>query len=129
MSTVAQAVRSYVESVGGEVTTEQIKQSINTEFPGQRKASTIQAHLYARTVNNPKAYGHHQYAEKFLYRNTDGTFALYSEQVHGPNERAPDIIDDEASDGSEPVEASISLERNMYAARRPAKGSKNLSEI
>ncbi len=113
MSTMVQAVRAYVESVEGAVTTEQIKRYINAEFPGQWKESTLQAHLYACVVNNPKAYVHHPYIEKFLYRNTDGTFELYSEQVHGPNEWAPDISGDEASDVSELVETSISLERDI----------------
>ena len=113
MSTMAQAIRAYVESAGEAVTTEQIKRYINTEFPGQWKASTLQAHLYGCAVNNPKAYVHHPYAEKFLYRNTDGTFELYSEQVHGPNEWVPDISDDEANEVSELVETSISLERDI----------------
>jgi hypothetical protein len=71
MTTMAQAVRAYVESAG-KVTADQIKRHINSQFPGQWKASTLQAHLYACVANNPKAYIHHPSAEKFLYRNSDG---------------------------------------------------------
>ena len=113
MPTMAQVIRAYVESLGEPVTTEHIKRHIHTEFPVQWKESTLQAHLYGCVVNNPKAYVHHPYAEKFLYRNTDGTFELYSEEIHGPNEWAPDISSDEASDVSELVETSISLERDI----------------
>lgn len=113
MTTMAQAIRAYVLSAGGKVTADQIKRYINAEFPGQWKASTLQAHLYGCVVNNPKAYIHHPSAEKFLYRNADGTFVLYSEPVHGPNEWAPPISDDEVTDVEELAETSISLERDI----------------
>jgi endonuclease len=113
MTTMAQAIRAYVQSTGGTVTADQVKRYINVEFPGKWKASTLQAHLYACVVNNPKAHIHHPSAEKFLYRNADGTFELFSEPVHGPNEWAPPIGDDEIIDVEELVETSISLERDI----------------
>ncbi len=113
MTTMAQAIRAYVQSAGGKVTADQIKRHINAEYSGQWKASTLQAHLYACVVNNPKAYIHHPSAERFLYRNTDGTFELYSEPVHGPNEWAPTASDDETTDVAELAETSISLERDI----------------
>lgn len=113
MSTMAQAIRAYIESAEGAVTSEQIKRYINNEFPGQWKDSTLQAHLYACAVNNPKAYVHHPYAEKFLYRNANGTFEFYSEELHGPNEWAPEISVDEETDVRELAEATVSLERDI----------------
>ncbi|MBK9027608.1 MAG: DUF91 domain-containing protein [Propionivibrio sp.] len=113
MTTMAQAVKKYIQSIGGKVTSEEIKQTINAEYPGQWKASTLQAHLYACAANNPKAYIHHPSAEKFLYRNTDGTFELYSEELHGPNEWAPTEGEDEVAEVGELVETSISLERDI----------------
>ena len=47
------------------------------------------AHLYACVVNNRKAYIHHPSIEKFMYRHSDGSFELYSEQMHGQNQWAP----------------------------------------
>lgn len=113
MTTMAQAVKKYVQSVEGPVAAEKIKKTINAEYPGQWKASTLQAHLYACVANNPKAYIHHPSAEKFLYRNADGTFELYSEKHHGPNEWAPSEGEDEMTEVSELVETSISLERDI----------------
>lgn len=113
MTTMAQAIKKYVQSAGGKVTAEQIKQAINAEYPGQWKASTLQAHLYACAANNPKAYIHHPSTEKSLYRNTDGTFEIYSEVRHGPNEWAPTEGEDEIADVGELVETSISLERDI----------------
>ena len=113
MTTMAEAIRSYVESVGGKVTSEQIKATITAEYPNQWKPTTLQAHLYACVVNNTKAYIHHPSARKFLYRNADGTFELYSEERHGPNEWAPSEGDDEATEVVELVETSISLERDI----------------
>ena len=110
---MAQAIKSFLSSAGGKVTAEQIKKAINTQYPGQWKASTLQAHLYACIANNPKAYIHHPSAQKFLYRNSDGTFELYSEERHGPNEWAPSEGEDEIEAVSELVETSISLERDI----------------
>jgi endonuclease len=84
-----------------------------TGFAGHWKNTTIQAHLYACVVNNPKSYIHHPSIEKFLYKNSDGTFEFYSEEVHGPNEWVPDIVDDDESDLEELVETTISLERDI----------------
>jgi Holliday junction resolvase-like predicted endonuclease len=113
MATMAQAIKAYVQSVGGPVTSDQIKKAITSQYPGQWKPSTLQAHLYACAANNPKAYIHHTSAEKFLYKNTDGTFELYSEERHGPNEWAPTEGEDEVADVGDLVEASISLERDV----------------
>ena len=100
MTTMAQAIKNYVQSVDGKITAEQIKHAINAEHPNQWKPSTLQQHLsVACVVNNPKAYIHHSSVEKFLYHNAaDGTFELYSEERHGPNEWAPPEGDDEVAE-------------------------------
>lgn len=113
MTTMAQAVKAYVQSVGGSVTSDQIKKAITSQYPEQWKASTLQAHLYACAANNPKAYIHHPSTEKFLYRNTNGTFEIYSEEQHGPNEWAPTEGEDEIAEVNELAEMSISLERDI----------------
>jgi RecB family endonuclease NucS len=113
MTTMAKAIRAFLTSAGGKVTAAQIRQAINTQYPGQWKATTLQAHLYACVANNPKAYIHHPSAQKFLYHNTDGTFELYSEDLHGPNEWAPSEGEDEIAEVSELAETSISLERDI----------------
>jgi RecB family endonuclease NucS len=112
MATMAQAIKAYVQSVGGPVTSDQIKKAINAQYPDQWKASTL-PHLYACAANNSKAYSHHPSAEKFLYRNPDGTFEIYSEERHGPNEWAPTEGDDEVTEVGDLVEASVSLERDI----------------
>jgi len=103
MATMAQAIKSYIQSAGGKVTAEQIKYAINAEYPNKWQPSMLQAHLYACAVNNPKAYIHHPSVEKFLYRNADGTFELYAEAQHGPNVWAPPEGDDEIAKVAEPV--------------------------
>ena len=113
MATMAHAIRTFLKSAGGKVSAEQIRKAINASYPGQWKASTLQAHLYGCVANNVKAYIHHPSAEKFLYRNADGTFELYSEGQHGPNEWAPPEGEDEVVEVSELAETSISLERDI----------------
>ena len=113
MTTMAQAVRSFVEGSGGAVTSEQVKRHIEAEYSGQWQPRTLQAHLYACVVNNPKAYIHHPSTARFLYKNADGSFEIYSEQVHGPNEWAPTEGEDDFEGLAELVETSISLERDI----------------
>jgi hypothetical protein len=99
--TMAQAIKAVVQSAGGKVTSDQIKDKINADYPDRWKASTLQAHLYACAVNNPKAYIHHPFVERFLFRHGDGTLEMYSEQLHGPNVWAPDDPQAEGEGDSE----------------------------
>lgn len=110
MPTLAQAVKNFLQSAGSNVTSEQVKQAIFAEYPDQWKQSSLQAHLYACAVNNPKAYIHHPFAERFLFRNADGTFELYVEDKHGPNVWDPG---NEIAEVEELVDASISFERGL----------------
>jgi len=112
MSTMADAIKRYVSSQQGKVTPKQIWAAVNSSHPDQWKESTFQAHMYACAVNQPKAYVHHASTEKFLYKHSDGTFEMYSEAMHGPNEWAPSE-GQELAEVSEMVEASISLERDI----------------
>lgn len=112
MVTMARAIRGFMEAAEGIVTSDEIKEHIRSEYADRWRDGTLQAHLHGCVVNNPKAYIHHPYVEKFLYRRGDGTFELYSESLHGPNEWAPDMSDEE-SGPTDLIEASISLERDI----------------
>ena len=112
MPTMAQAIKSYVQQVG-KATADQIKKHVASTYPDQWKASTLQAHLYACVVNNPKAYIHHPSAEKFLYKHANGAFELYSEALHGPNEWTPSEGTDDVAVAEEIIETAISLERDI----------------
>lgn len=113
MATMAQAIQGIVERAGRRLSSEDIKREVEAAYPGKWKPATLQAHLYACSVNNPKGYIHHPYAAKFLYKNTDGTFELYSEEKHGPNEWAPAEGEEDEGGAAELVQASISLERDI----------------
>ncbi|WP_421526299.1 endonuclease NucS domain-containing protein [Pseudomonas yamanorum] len=120
MTTMAGALRSFVEQATGGVTRKQIKDHIESSFPGKWTPGTLSAHLYACAVNNPKAYIHHKWADRFLYRSEDGRFHRYDSQVHGVNTWAPSLdeqadeyeVEDEANI-EELVETSITLERDV----------------
>jgi RecB family endonuclease NucS len=90
-----------------------VRRNTQAAYPGKWKPATLQAHLYACSVNNPRGYIHHPYASKFLYKNADGTFELYSEEKHGPNEWAPAEGEEDEGGAADLVEASISLERDI----------------
>jgi RecB family endonuclease NucS len=113
MTTMAQAIKRFLEARGAPASSQEIRRHIEAEYAGQWQPRTLQAHLYACAVNNPKAYVHHPSAERFLYKNGDGSFELYSEQLHGPNEWAPSGDDSDIESVEELVETSISLERDI----------------
>jgi hypothetical protein len=117
---MAGALRSFVEQATGGVTKKQIKNHIESSYPGKWTPGTLTAHLYACAVNNPKAYIHHKWADRFLYRSEDGRFYRYDPRVHGVNTWGPSLdgqtdeydVEDDANI-EELVETSISLERDV----------------
>jgi endonuclease len=113
MTTMAQAIREFVEKREAPVSSDEIKSAVTSSYPDKWTQGTLQAHLYGCAVNNPKAYLHHANTPKFLYKNPDGTFELYSEEKHGPNEWAPQEGEDESTSAGELIEASIGLERDI----------------
>jgi RecB family endonuclease NucS len=120
MTTMAIAIRDFVESSPSGATSREIRNHINSAYPGKWTPGTLTAHLYGCAVNQPRAYLHHKSAEKFLYKAEDGRFHLYDDEKHGPNVWAP-VLSDPADTG-EPenddaieqlIETSISLERDV----------------
>lgn len=119
-TTMANAIRHFVESSPSGVTSREIRSHINSAYPDVWTPGTLAAHLYGCAVNKPRAYLHHKSAEKFLYKSEDGRFHIYAEGKHGPNVWAP-AVDDPTATG-EPgndevieqlIETSISLERDV----------------
>lgn len=118
MPTMAQAVREFVSTASSPVSAEQIRTHITSTYPGVWKPGTLTAHLYACSVNKPKAYLHHPSAERFLFRGEDGKYVIYNAEVHGPNVWAPTDgeVDVEGGSGErveDLIEASISFERDV----------------
>jgi hypothetical protein len=110
---MAQAIREVIEPLGRSATSEEIRAAVMSKYPDKWQRSTLQAHLYGCVVNNPKGYIHHPNAQKFLYKNSDGTFEIYAEEKHGPNEWEPTEGEDESSETDELVETSIGLEPHV----------------
>ena len=69
-----------------------IRQFVDERYPGIWQPSTLTTHLYG--ARSKKSYIHHPHAKRFLYKNADGTFALYDEGSHGPNIWTPDEAED-----------------------------------
>jgi len=120
MTTMAGALRNFFENSSGGATRKQIKNYIESSFPGKWTHGTLSAHLYACTVNNSKAYIHHKWADRFLYRSDDGYFHWYDPDIHGVNTWAPivelesnDFETGDAASIDELVETSITLERDV----------------
>lgn len=121
MATMAQTIKAYLQAAGGRATASQIREHVEREHAGVWRPGTLTAHLYACSVNQPRAYIHHPSADRFLYRADDGTFELYDPDTHGPNvwassaNTAPVGSPSDEQDVEELVEASISFERDVEA--------------
>ena len=111
MATMSEAIKEAFGESGGALSREAIKQSVESRYPGKWQPATLNAHLYACAINNPRAYVHHPHSKRFLYKRADGTFELYEEKAHGPNLWAPDEAENVSAEQA--VEASISLERDI----------------
>jgi hypothetical protein len=110
---MATAIREALAASNGSATKEQIRAFINKQYPGEWQDTTLTAHLYACAVNQPRAYIHHPYAERFLFKDQNGQFHLYNENLHGPNTWVPTAGDDVDSAVADVIEASVSLERDV----------------
>src|SRR6056297_1370884 len=113
MTTMAQAIHEFVQQADGPVSSDAIKAAVTSKYPEKWQLTTLQAHLYGCVVNNPKAYLHHANTAKFLYKNPDNTFEMYSEEKHGLNEWVPPEGEDESTSTGDLIEASIGLERDI----------------
>lgn len=120
MTTMANAIRRFVETKQAGATSRDIRNHINNAYPDQWRPGTLNAHLYACVVNNPKSYIHHKSADRFLFKDGNDRFYLYDEETHGPNiwEPVPTETGDAEELGSNEtieqlVETSISFERDV----------------
>jgi len=113
--TMAEAIREALTQLGGHGSRDQLRDTVSKRYPSQWKPSTLTAHLYACCVNNPKAYVHHQSADRFMFKREDGTFEFYLEEKHGPNRWAPSggVTGSGESEPEQLIAASLSLERDV----------------
>ena len=111
MPTMSEAIQEALKARGGKASREQIRDYVAQKYPDEWQPTTLTAHLYACAVNNPKAYVHHPFLKKFLFRREDGSFEIYNPEIHGENVWIPP--EDDESVQEEYHEASLSLERDL----------------
>lgn len=109
---MSQAIREAVEQHGERASREEIRRYIDQKYPDKWQWSTLTAHLYGCSVNNPKAYIHHPHTPKFLFRHEDGRFQVYDPKVHGEI-TATAALEEEPETAEEAYEVSLSLERDL----------------
>jgi len=113
-----EAVREAFEALGGIRSTSEVISWIQAHYPNHWLESTVSAHLYGCTVNNPKSCQHHAGTPKFLYAYGNGRYELYDPEKHGHyKNRTPGRQGLSPSDDadSEAAEVSLSLECDMEA--------------
>jgi len=128
MTTLREVVNRFAMNAQGSFSLHQLRQHLHQHYPDKWKDSSVQSHMYASRVNNPKAYIHHPYAKRELYMRTDGTYELYSVSKHGPNTWAtPQHYDFESAEAREGYERdrhvlSRSRAANLAARRKSLDG-------
>jgi hypothetical protein len=84
MNNTAQAIKEVLLELKRPASSNEIKKLINEKYPNKFKEATLNAHFYACSVNNRKAYLHgHKGIPKILYRRDDGKYELYDLEKHG----------------------------------------------
>lgn len=118
MVTASQAIREIVTELGRVVSAREIIQIINERYPKKWKVTTINAHLYGCSVNNPPAYTQHPSKPKFLFDHGRRGYELYDSKKHGKwnrgypvGERPPTEVPEETE--TEEMEIFFGLERDL----------------
>lgn len=115
-TTMAKALRAYVVSLDGRrFSRDELRRHVDTTYPEWWAPGTLEQHLTACVVNNPRAYINHRSTHKFMFRHADDWLELYDEKKHGPNVWKP-------SQWDEAVSSSMKLSperRNQLAAASP----------
>ncbi|HUB19678.1 MAG TPA: endonuclease NucS domain-containing protein [Acidobacteriaceae bacterium] len=82
-STMAQALRQAMESLGGIQKRPALEQWIWSHYPDKWSPNTLVGHLNGCCVNNPAGIKNHPSFPRFLYYRGNGEYELYSEAKHG----------------------------------------------
>ena len=83
MDNAAEAIKEVLLELNRPATSKEIKKLVSEKYPDKFEDSTIVAHVYGCSANNPKAYEHHSSQPKILWDRQDGTYELYDPKKHG----------------------------------------------
>ncbi len=83
MTTCQEAILAFFKEFRGVASEEQVSDHIEKAYSGRWKRSTVGAHLYGCSVNNPAAYRHHSSFSKFLFDHGNRKYELYDPAKHG----------------------------------------------
>ena len=117
-----QAIREVMLEAGSILVAKEIINCIYARYPDRPwKESTIYAHLYGCSVNNPPAYTQHASFPKFLFDHGNRKYELYDQAKHGKWDkgyRMDKSTEDEVESGGAgmeetPAAAVIGLERDL----------------
>jgi hypothetical protein len=82
-STMAQALKEAMESLGGVQQKTTIEKWIEEKYPKKWMIGTLVGHLYGCSVNNPNGIKHHRSFPRFLFDRGSGKYELYDRAKHG----------------------------------------------
>ena len=114
MMTMSQVIKEAFGEIGGALSKEAIKQSVESRYPrenGSRPRSVLTSTRARSTTRRRTFITPTQNA--FSTSTLTGTFELYEEKAHGPNLWAPNEAEDVSEEAEQAIEASISLERDI----------------
>lgn len=116
MVTISQAIREIVTELERVVSAREVIQIINERYPKKWEDSSIYAHLYGCSVNNPPAYTQHPSKPKFLFDHGRRRYELYNSKKHGKWSRGYPVGERPPTDEeieTEGMELSFGLERDL----------------
>lgn len=119
LATASEAIREVLTELDRAASASEIIRVINQRYPNKWKESTIYAHLYGCSVNNPPAYTQHPSAPKFLFDLGGRRYELYNPEKHGKRPEIKPIKSEQKK--YEPKEKTpiLVIDDMKYMLRKP----------
>lgn len=120
MTTISEALKEIFTEYNRVMSAREIIQIINQRYATNKwKESSLNAHLYGCSVNNPPAYTQHPSQPKFLFDHGQRRYELYIAEKHGKYKDGylegvkPPPDEDEEDEETDTAQVTFGLERDL----------------
>ena len=120
LTTISEALKEIFTEYNRVMSAREIIQIINQRYATNKwKESSLNAHLYGCSVNNPPAYTQHPSQPKFLFDHGQRRYELYIAEKHGKYKDGylegvkPPPDEDEEDEETDTAQVTFGLERDL----------------
>jgi hypothetical protein len=120
LTTISEALKEMFTEYNRVMSAREVIQIINQRYAMNKwKESSLNAHLYGCSVNNPPAYTQHPSQPKFLFDHGQRRYELYIAEKHGKYKDGylegvkPPPDEDEEGEETDTAQVTFGLERDL----------------